>query len=86
MSFAYGVTPGDVFLVLEVHEAADSEEDDAVEDALFIVRESEARVSEVALEYEDIEDRRQAAWREIEAILLEEGYLEGPSRLLNSVD
>ncbi len=81
MSFGYHVTPADVLLVLEAHGAAESEEDDAVLDALHLVNEWEGRVAEVALERDGVHEVRLAVWHEIEAILVEEGYLEGPPRL-----
>jgi hypothetical protein len=81
LSFAYHVAAADVFLVLEAHEAAESEDDDAVLDALYFVRECDARISEVALEHDSIHERQLAVWHEIEAILIEEGYLEEPPRL-----
>ena len=81
MSFAYHVTSADVFLVLEAHGAAESEDDDEVLDALYLVNEWEGRIAEVALEHEGVHDRQLAVWHEIEAILIEEGHLEEPPRL-----
>ena len=81
MSFAYHVTSADVLLVLEAHGAAESEEDDEVLDALYLVNEWEGRISEVALKHGGAHDIQLAVWHEIEAILIEEGYLEEPSRL-----
>lgn len=81
MSFAYHVTAADVLLVLEAHEAAESEDDDAVLDALYFVREWDGRLSEVALKYDDDLESQLAVWHEIEEILIEEGFLEEPTRL-----
>ena len=81
MSFAYHITSADVLLVLEAHGVADSEEDEAVLDALHLVNEMEGRISEVALEHDGVRESQLAVWHEIEAILIEEGYLEEPPRL-----
>ena len=70
-----------MLLVLEAHEAAESEEDDAVLDALYLVNECEGRIAEVALEHDSVHESQLAVWHEIEAILIEEGYLEEPPRL-----
>ncbi len=81
MSFAYHVTSADVLLVLEAHGAAESEEDDAVLDALYLAEEWEGRIAEVALGGGNDLESQLAVWREIEAILIEEGVLEDPPRL-----
>ena len=50
MSFAFEVTHGDVLAVLELHEAAESEEDELVEDGYSTVIEMEDRITEAVLE------------------------------------
>ena len=81
MSFTFHVTAADVLLVLEAHGAAESEEDDAVLDALYLVSEWEGRISEVALKHGSVQESQLAVWHEIESILIEEGLLEEPPRL-----
>ena len=80
MSFAFEVTPGEVLEVMEAHKAADALEDEIVDDGFAAVVEMEDRITEAVLEYADESTRRAFALREIEAILIEEGLLEGPSR------
>jgi hypothetical protein len=81
MSFAYEVTPDDVLTVLELHQAAETREDELVEDAYSAVVEMEARITEAVLEYADVGARRLVALQEIEAILIEDGLLEEPARI-----
>ncbi len=81
MSFAFEVTPGDVFAVLEIHEAAEAEQDEVVEDAYATVVELEDRITEAVLEYGAAGPGRLVALREIESILIEDGLLDEPRRV-----
>jgi hypothetical protein len=84
MSFAFEITPDEVYEVLEAHQVAQSPEDEIVDDGYATVTEHEARITEAVLEYEDPQSRRLAALLEIEAILIEDGLLDEP--LLGSAD
>ncbi len=78
MSFAYEVTPDEVYEVLEAHGVAQSAEDDIVDDGYATVAELEDRITEAVLEYADAGNRRAIALQEIEAILIEDGLLDEP--------
>ena len=80
MSFAFEITPHEVFQVLEAHEMAQFPDDEIVEDGFACVVEQEDRITEAVLECRDPTNRRLAALREIEAILIEDGLLDGPLR------
>ena len=58
MSFAYEVTPDEVYEVLEAHGVAQSAEDDIVDDGYATVAELEDRITEAVLEYADAGNRR----------------------------
>jgi hypothetical protein len=81
MTFAYEVALEDVFLILEAHGIADSEEEEVVYDAYSAIREVADQIAEAVLDYVDTDQRRAAAQREMEAILIEEGLLDGPPLL-----
>lgn len=78
VSFAYEVTPDEVYEVLEAHGVAQSAEDAIVDDGYVTVAELEGRITEAVLEYGDAATRRAVALQEIEAILIEDGLLEEP--------
>lgn len=81
MSYAFEITPEDVLEVLALHGAADSPDDDLVEDAYVAVIDLGDRITEAVLEYGDGNLRRVAALQEIEAILIEDGLLDDPPRV-----
>jgi hypothetical protein len=76
MSFAFEITPREVFEVLEAHEVAQFPDDEIVEDGYASVCEQEDRITEAVLKYRDPVSRQFAALQEIEAILIEDGLLE----------
>lgn len=80
MGFAFEITHDDVLEVLELHGAAESLEDELVDDGFAAVVECEDRITEAVLETRRSALHRTAALHEIEAILIEEGLLDGPSR------
>ena len=84
MSFAFEVTHQDVLDILQLHDVADSLEDELVDDGYVTVVELEDRITEAVLEYTNGIPQRMAALREIEAILIEEGLLDGPPRVFGS--
>lgn len=84
MSFAYEVTPDEVYEVLEAHGLAQSAEDEIVDDGYAAVAELEDRITEAVLEYADADTRRAVALQEIEAILIEDGLLEEPRLAFDS--
>ena len=81
MGFAFEVTPEDVLQVLQLHDMADSLDDEVVDDGYVAVVELEDRITEAVLESGGGNLQRMAALREIEAILIEDGLLEGPPRV-----
>ena len=81
MSFAFEVTPEDVFAVLELHGVAESEEDTVVVDAWATVVELEDRITEAVLNFRAHSEGHLAALGEIESILIEDGLLDGPRRV-----
>jgi hypothetical protein len=82
MGFAYEITPEDVFEVLAVHEMATESDDEIVHVAYATVQDVEDRVTEAVAIFGRDEPGRLVALREIEAILIEDGLIEGPEKLV----
>lgn len=82
MSYAWEVTPEDIFRVLEAHEMAETVDDELVQDGLATVQELTGRITEAVMEYgADVDGISElVALREIEDILIEDGLLSEPRR------
>lgn len=82
MGLGFRITHEDVLSVLELHGVAEVVEDVLVEDAYATVIEMEDRITEAVLEHGGTGMERLAACREIEAILIEDGLLFEPAKVV----